>query len=93
MCDPIFKQHGSNKEPNTHIKGSKRIDYIFCTQPKLKYISSSGILPFDYVTTTDHRALFVDIYLNRYLKTPNQEYQDPQTKRLRSTLLKGGVKV
>ena len=54
-----------------------------------KYISSSGILPFDYVTTTDHRALFVDIYLNRYLKTPNQEYQDPQTRRLQSTFTKG----
>ena len=70
ICDPIFKQHRSKNQPNTHIKGSKRIDYIFCTQHISQYISSSNILPFDFVTTTDHRALFIDIYLNKYtLKT------------------------
>ena len=89
MCDPIFNQHGSKNEPNTHIKGSKRIDYIFCTQHISKYIISSGILPFDFVTTTDHRALFIDIYLHKYLRNPTQEYQDPQTRRLLTTITKG----
>ena len=46
MYDSIFKQYGSNKEPNTHIKGPKRIDYIFRTHQISKYRSSSGILPF-----------------------------------------------
>ena len=71
MCDPIFKQYGSKNEPNTHLRGSKRIDYILCTEHISQYISSSGIIPFDFVTTTDHRALFIDIYLNKCIKTPH----------------------
>ena len=89
MCDPIFKQHGSKNEPNNHLRGSKRIDYTFCTQHISQYISSSGILSFDFVTTTDHHALFIDIYLNKYLKTSHQKYQDLQTRRLQSTFTKG----
>ena len=90
ICDPIFKQHRSKNQPNTHIKGSKRIDYIFCTQHISQYISSSGIFSFEFITTTDHRALFIDIiYLNKFLKNPHQEYQEPQPRRLQSTFTKG----
>ena len=38
--------HDSANEPPTHIRGSKRIDYIFCSPPLIPYIIHAGILPF-----------------------------------------------
>ena len=61
MIDPIANKHGTRNEPNTHKSGSKRIDYIFCTNGLTPFIRLCGILPFDFITTSDHRALYLSL--------------------------------
>ena len=68
MIDPIANKHGTRNEPNTHKSGSKRIYYIFCTNGLTPFIRLCGILPFDFITTSDHRALYIDIDLALFLK-------------------------
>ena len=63
MCDQLFLHHGSENEPNTYTRGSKRIHFIFCTSTISQFIIQSGILPFDSVTNNDHKALYINIML------------------------------
>ena len=88
ICDLIFLHHGSENEPNTYAMGFKRIDYIFCTSNISQFIIRSGILLFDSVTTTDHRALYIDIMLKEYLRDSHQLINAPQTRRLQSRFTK-----
>ena len=39
LIDVISQQHGIRKEPNTHIRGYTRIDFLFCSEDI--YIRSS----------------------------------------------------
>ena len=52
----------------TYARGAKRIDYLFATNNILPYVTKSGILPFHFITHTDHRALYVDIDLQKFLR-------------------------
>jgi len=52
----------------TYARGQKRIDYIFATANILPYVTQGGILPFHFLTHTDHRALYIEIDLQRYLR-------------------------
>ena len=52
----------------THNRGNKRIDYIFGTYNIVPYVENGGILPFHFLKSTDHRGLYIDIDLNRFLK-------------------------
>ena len=74
MIDPIANKHGTSDEPNTHKSGSKIIDYIFCTNETTKFIRLYGILPFDFITTSDHRGLYIDIDLSLFLKDPLHQF-------------------
>ena len=49
--------HHHDTHISTYNRGSKRIDYAFATTNILPYIHQGGILPFHFLTTTDHRAL------------------------------------
>jgi hypothetical protein len=55
----LANQHNTDSCPNTYIRGTKRIDYIFGTEKVLKHCKSSGILPFCHGYPSDHRAIFV----------------------------------
>ena len=57
MIDHIANKHGTSDEPNTNKSDSKRIDYIFCTNGLTTFIRLCVILPFDFITTSDHRGL------------------------------------
>ena len=58
MYDPIFLQHGSemNLIPKREVPSVSI--FFFCTSNISQFIIRSGILSFDSVTTTDHRALY-----------------------------------
>ena len=45
LCDSIAMKHGTESEPNTYSRGSSRINFIFCTNALLYFISYIGILP------------------------------------------------
>ena len=88
MCHPIFLQHGSKNEPNTYARGSRRIDFVFCTSNISQYIIQSGILPFDSIATTDHRALYIDIKLKEDLRDSHQIIKTPKQEGYNHVLLK-----
>ena len=76
----VFSQRFKNvKLPNTHIKGSKRIEYILCSFNILKVINQSGMIAFGELVTSDHRGLYIDIPIvsisKPYHPDVNQHFQ------------------
>ena len=61
----IAVRHGITGEPNTYLRESNTIDYFFCTEDLTKIVYKSGIIPFEIMKNSDHRALFLDIDLKR----------------------------
>jgi exonuclease III len=58
MADMITLHHGTDNEPNTHLRGSKRIDYILGTHRVQECCSFSGILSFYNGYASDHRPIY-----------------------------------
>jgi hypothetical protein len=67
LVDIHVHRHGTEGEPNTHIRGSSRIDYMLLSPDLVEYVTAAGILPMYGFATSDHRALFCDIDLDSYL--------------------------
>ena len=61
LYDAFSQRFKNAKLPNTHIKGSKRIDYILYSFNILKAIHQSGMPAFGELVTSDHRGLNIDI--------------------------------
>jgi hypothetical protein len=47
--------------PNTHLRGSKQIDFVLATPGIALFIDPIGLLDFDVIFRTDHRTFFIDI--------------------------------
>ena len=76
----VFSQRFKNsKLPNTHIKGSKRIDYKLCSFNILKAINRSGMSAFVELVTSDHRGLYINLPIasisKPYQSDVNQHFQ------------------
>jgi hypothetical protein len=52
--------------PNTHLRGSKKIDFVFTTACIAPFIQSIGLLDFDFIFRTDHRTFFIDIDMDGF---------------------------
>ena len=68
ILDSFISRHDVDLEPCTHDNGSKRIDFAFCTQIIDKYITRYGILPYEIVSPTNHRGMYLDINILDFLK-------------------------
>ena len=60
LVDIMAHFHPIADEVATYSRGTKRLDYIFCTPNLLSSIISSGVEPFNEHIHSDHRSLFVD---------------------------------
>ena len=60
LVEVIQHQHGTTDEPPTYARGSRRLDYVFCTPNLVPSIVSCGILPYSEIIDSDHRAIYVD---------------------------------
>jgi hypothetical protein len=69
LIDPLVQRHGTEGEPPTYARGSKRIDYILVSENLSEYVISCGILPLHNICFSDHRALYIDIDLQAFLKS------------------------
>jgi hypothetical protein len=69
MTDLIRHRHPELEEPNTHIQGSNRIDFIFGTPRVTANCERAGILPFGMGYHSDHRAVFAAIHIEKILST------------------------
>ena len=74
--------HNLDTNISTYNRGSKRIDYIFGTENIIPYITHGGILSYHFMTSTDHRALYIDMELQKFLRS-----QPPPTNKLEHRLL------
>eukprot|EP00957_Ditylum_brightwellii_P001876 144074-Ditylum_brightwellii.AAC.1 len=48
--------------PNTHIKGSHTVDFIFVTEDRIDPTKDIGMLPFREGIDSDHRGFFVSFW-------------------------------
>lgn len=64
----IIATYGTNKELTTYKRVTKRIDCIFWTKIISKYITESGILSFDTVDPSNHRAIYLNINIIDFLQ-------------------------
>jgi hypothetical protein len=67
MADLVALHHGTSNEPNTYLRGSKRIDYILGTKRVQEFCTSSGILPFYNGYSSDHRPIYAAVDLDKLL--------------------------
>ena len=59
--------HGNVDTPETHIRGSARIDFAYGTTGVLDSTRKAGIGAYNDICYTDHRHLFIDIDLGELL--------------------------
>jgi hypothetical protein len=67
LTDIIAHRHGMDGEPETHIRGTERIDHIFLTQDISDFVTATGILGYNDLIQSDHRPLYVDMDLAAFL--------------------------
>ena len=80
MCRPHAHTHGTNGEPSTYSRGTKRLDYVFVSPRILPFIQKCGIDPFHQVIFTDHCGLFLDLDLKGLLGSELVQIQAPKTR-------------
>ena len=83
LTDSIAHRHGPYNT-TTYSRGSKCLDYIFVSQDLLPLIQQSGILPFDCIFNSDHRAVYVDINPSILLGSEVSALWSPASRRLHS---------
>jgi hypothetical protein len=63
LSNILSERHAESETdtPNTHLRGSKKIDFVLTTAGIAPFIQAIGLLEFDVIFRTDHRAFFIDI--------------------------------
>ena len=85
LIDVINQKHGIRKEPNTHIRGCKRIDFLFCSEHMSTFIDKRDITPFIEIKSSDHRGSFLDLRLEAILKQSYIALPDHSSRPLQSS--------
>jgi hypothetical protein len=91
MTDLIRHRYPKADEPNTHVRGSKRIDYIFGTNKIRDNCVTAGILPFGTGYQSDHRAIFASINIGKILSASVQAIDSITTRKLQQATPKERV--
>jgi hypothetical protein len=58
--------------PNTHLRGSKQIDFVLTAAGIAPFIRAIGLLDFDVVFRTDHRTFCIDIDMDGFFGSSTQ---------------------
>ena len=83
LADPIHYHHGQYNCP-TYSRGTKCIDYILISQELLPSVNQCGILPFDSITNSDHRPIYIDLNPKLSFGNPLAHLVTPPNRRLYS---------
>lgn len=78
LLDPHTINHGTNGEPSTYNRGTKRLDYVFVSPRVLQHIKKCGIDPFHQILFTDQHGLFLGIDLPGLLGGEMDHIQAPK---------------
>ncbi len=82
LKDPMALQHQSRPFPASHIRGTKRIDYLLVTPRLAPAVLNSGSLAFHSLFHSDHRAYFLDFDSRLLFADPAYEIAPPSYHRL-----------
>jgi hypothetical protein len=72
----------SEQVPNTHVRGSKQIDFVLVTDGIRPCIKAIGLLD-ESILKSDHRAIFLDLDLILLLGAPPERLERPQFQNLK----------
>ena len=61
LLDLLPYHHGMEGEIESYSRGSKRLDYAFGTQELAESIVRIGLTPYNFVDSSDHQGLFIDL--------------------------------
>ena len=53
--------------PETYLRGSTQIDYMYASSNLLPYIHNCGMTSYHSFVDSDHRGLWIDVYLSKFL--------------------------
>jgi hypothetical protein len=67
LIDLMSYHHGINGEIETYSRGNKRIDHAFGTQLISDAAVRIGYTPYNFVITSDHLGLFIDLEADSFL--------------------------
>jgi hypothetical protein len=82
LKDPLALQHCSRPFPASHIRGTKRIDFLLVTPRLVPAVLSSGSLACHSLFHSDHRASFMDFDSLLLFADPAYEIAPPSYRRL-----------
>ena len=71
LVDPFLSTHPNIPTFNTYTQGTQRIGAIFCSPNLIPYILSIGYAPYNWVTNSDHRAIFIDLCSKQLFQDAN----------------------
>jgi exonuclease III len=71
LIDPWNQLYPNQSTLPTYIRGSKRLDYALISPKLVQSITAIGYLPFHYLSSTNHRALFLDFDTNKLFGNDN----------------------
>ena len=82
LVDVIEERYPDEKDyPPSHRDGSKKIDHIMVSTDVLPFCQSAGIETLGTGIVSDHRPMFLDVQLNKYLRG-NAAHLEPPKNRL-----------
>jgi hypothetical protein len=67
LVDTTSYHHGLDGEVSTYSQSNNRLDHILCTNALAPSIWRCGILPFNFVISSDHRGVFIDVNVDEFL--------------------------
>eukprot|EP00980_Cylindrotheca_fusiformis_P026659 scaffold16811_cov98-Cylindrotheca_fusiformis.AAC.1 len=69
LVDAVTARHPHACHTPTYSRGTKRLDYALISPELIPFLHASGLNQFNEVSTSDHRALFLDFDRSGILRT------------------------
>jgi endonuclease/exonuclease/phosphatase family metal-dependent hydrolase len=67
LVDSTSYHHGIEGEVATCNRSNNRLDYILCSHGIASSIWRCGVMPFNFVISSDHRGAFIDVDTDEFL--------------------------
>ena len=85
LSDPFLHRYPYHSNFGTHIHGKRRIDYVFVTERILSSVTAIGYGPFDFISSSDHRPIFLELNSNVLFGTTHINLQQPSTRGVKTS--------
>jgi hypothetical protein len=77
LVDILGMHHPDRPFPSTYSRGKKRLDYILVSSSIAATVLKSGLLPYNSVFHSDHRACYIDIDSKALFKSQTHNIETP----------------